>query len=65
MSDNPDLIIAQELDWIMRNEPTFSVNGNEFIGKVGRAPNGEDIIINIIVNDFLSNYFIYFPKHEV
>lgn len=52
MSDNPDLIIAQELDWIMRNEPTFSVNGNEFIGKVGRAPNGEDIIINIVIPEY-------------
>ncbi|MFV2015037.1 MAG: ubiquitin-conjugating enzyme E2 variant [Candidatus Heimdallarchaeota archaeon] len=52
MSENPDLIIAQELDWIMRNEPTFSVNGNQFIGKVGRAPDGEDIIISIIVPEY-------------
>lgn len=52
MSDNPDLIIAQELDWIMRNEPTFSVNGNHFTGKVGRAPDGEDIIIDIVVPEY-------------
>ncbi|MHA2277971.1 MAG: ubiquitin-conjugating enzyme E2 variant, partial [Candidatus Kariarchaeaceae archaeon] len=52
MSENPDLIIAQELDWIMRSEPTFSVNGNQFTGKVGRAPDGEDIIINIIVPEY-------------
>ncbi|MCE7736355.1 MAG: hypothetical protein GPJ54_15850 [Candidatus Heimdallarchaeota archaeon] len=52
MSDNPDLIIAQELDWIVRNEPTFSVNGNQFTGKVGRAPDGEDIIISIIVPEY-------------
>lgn len=52
MSLNTDLILAQEFEWITRNEPTFRINGNQFTGKVGRTPDGEDIMISISVAEY-------------
>ncbi len=45
-------IIAQELDWIFRNEPTFQAHGNAFVGKVGRTASGDDIRIRITLPEF-------------
>ena len=52
MDFDSDKIIATELDWVYRNEPTFQVNGNVFIGKIGRTPEGEDIQLRILVPEF-------------
>ncbi|MHA2502333.1 MAG: ubiquitin-conjugating enzyme E2 [Candidatus Kariarchaeaceae archaeon] len=42
-----DLITAQEFDWIVNNEPTFRVDENSFVGKIGRTESGRDILIKI------------------
>lgn len=52
MDENSDLIIAQEFDWLIKNEPTFRTNRNECIGKVGRTDGGEDIIIKIAFPEY-------------
>lgn len=52
MDENPDLILARELNWLMSNEPTFRTSKNECIGKVGRTDGGEDIIVKIVFPQF-------------
>ncbi|MCY3411314.1 MAG: hypothetical protein INQ03_06725 [Candidatus Heimdallarchaeota archaeon] len=55
-------IIAEEYKWIYDNEPTFKVQGNTTTGKVGRSPNGESILISIMLPEF---YPIVKPEVKV
>ncbi|MHA2249699.1 MAG: ubiquitin-conjugating enzyme E2 [Candidatus Kariarchaeaceae archaeon] len=45
-------IIAEEIDWIYRNEPTFHSYDNSFTGKIGRTESGEDIRIQLTLPEF-------------
>ncbi|MCH8908872.1 MAG: hypothetical protein IH840_17435 [Candidatus Heimdallarchaeota archaeon] len=52
MDLNSDKIIAEEFDYVLKNEPTFRINGNQLVGKVGRTADGDDILINISFPEF-------------
>jgi ubiquitin-protein ligase len=52
MDVDTDKIMAQEFDWIFKNEPTFQSSKDTFTGKVGRIHSGEDIHIRISVPEF-------------
>lgn len=52
MDLNTDKIIAEEFDFIVRNEPSFNISGNQIVGKVGRTGDGDDILINISFPSF-------------
>lgn len=45
------MIIAQEFDWIVNNEPSFRTEGRSFVGKVGRTSSGRDIELEIQLPD--------------
>ena len=51
---NGEVSFEEELTWLVDNEPSFHVEDNSFVGKVGRTPNGKDILLKIILP---SNYY--------
>ena len=52
MDVDTDKILAQEFDWIFKNEPTFQSSKDTFTGKVLITLSGEDIHITISVPEF-------------
>lgn len=62
MDIDTEKIVAQEFDWVFRNEPTFQLQGNTFTGKIGRTPTGDDIRIKLALPEF---YPIMRPTIEV
>ena len=51
---NGEVSFEEALAWLVDNEPSFHVEDNSFVGKVGRTPNGKDILLKIILP---SNYY--------
>jgi len=57
---NGEVSFEEELTWLVDNEPTFFVENKSFVGKVGRTPNGKDIILEIVLP---SNYYPFVKPH--